>query len=280
MPTTPSSPLRRMLRAALRCSLPWLLLGATSILHAEELRIGGTGAGLGTMQLLADAYAKTHPDTRIAVLPSMGSSGGIKAVLSGALQIAVSSRPLNEAELAAGASGVEYGRTPFVFAMAAASKVAGLTTQELVDIYAGRTEQWPDGKRIRVVLRPIGDADSELIKGMSGAMREAATAAEQRKGMAFTVTDQDTAASIEKIAGALGPATIAQIVSENRPLKALPLNGVAPSAASIADGSYPLHKALLLVSSPKSPAAAQDFLAFVRSAPGREILRQTGHWVK
>ncbi|MBA4177491.1 MAG: hypothetical protein C0505_13180 [Leptothrix sp. (in: Bacteria)] len=263
-----------------RMSSVLVALTAATAVQAQEIKIGGTGAALGTMQLLARAYAKTRPDARITVLPSMGSGGGIKAVLAGAIQIGVSSRPLSEAESKAGAMAIEYGRTAFVFATAAASKATGITTQNLVDFYAGKADEWPDGSKLRLVLRPIGDSDSETIKAMSPAMRDAKSAAERRKGMAFSVTDQEAADAIEKIPGALGPSTLALLMSEKRALKPLALDGVAPSAQTIADGSYPLAKRLMIVTGPKTPAEAQAFVTFVQSTAGRQILQQTGHWVK
>lgn len=268
-----------ILRAALLAA-PLLALCDAGSVRAEEIKIGGTGGALATMQLLAQAYAKSHPETRITVLPSLGSSGGIKAVNTGAVQLAVSSRPLNDTEIKQGAVEIEYGRTPFVFATSVTNKIAGVTIPELIDIYAGKTDKWPDGIKIRLVLRPLGDSDSEMIKSISPEMREAKIQAEQRKGMLFAVTDQETADNIEKIPGALGPSTLAQILSEKRGLKALKLNGVEPSAKSIADGSYPLHKRLFIVTSSKTPPSAQQFAAFVRSPPSREILRQTGHWIQ
>lgn len=268
-----------ILRAALFAAAVLALCGAGSV-RAEEIKIGGNGGALATMQLLAQAYAKNHPETKITVLPSLGSSGGIKAVLSGAIQIAVSSRPLSDVEIKQGAVEIEYARTPFVFATSVTNKITGLTVPELVDIYNGKTDKWPDGIKIRLVLRPIGDSDSEMIKGISSEMREAKSRAEQRKGMLFTVTDHETADNIENVPGALGPSTLAQLLSEKRALKALKLNGVEPSTKSIADGSYPLYKRLFIVTSPRTPPSAQQFAAFVRSAPGREILRQTGHWVQ
>lgn len=260
------------------CAL--FVLSALATAQEQEIKIGGTGAALGTMQLLAQAYAKTQPDAKITVLPSMGSGGGIKALLAGAIQIGVSSRPLSESESAAGAVAVEYGRTPFVFATAASSKVGGITTQNLADFYAGKVDEWPDGSKLRLVLRPIGDSDSETIKKISPAMREAKTAAEQRKGMVFAVTDQEAASALEKIPGALGPSTLALLLSEKRALKALAFNEVVPSAQAVANGSYPLSRELLIVTGPKTPAPAHAFVAFVRSAAGREILQQTGHWVR
>lgn len=263
-----------------RMSCVVVALAGAACVRAQEIKIGGTGAALGTMQLLAQAYSKSRPDAKVTVLPSMGSGGGIKAVLAGAIQIGVSSRPLSESESKAGAVAVEYGRTPFVFATAAASSATGITSQNLVDFYAGKVDDWPDGTKLRIVLRPIGDSDSETIKAMSAAMREAKSAAEQRKGMVFTVTDQDTASAIEKVPGALGPSTLALLTSEKRALKALTLDGVVPSAQNLANGSYPLAKQLLIVTGPKTPTEALAFVSFVQSATGREILRQTGHWVK
>lgn len=272
----PSLAVVRRVRAALAA----FAMAASATVGAQEIKVGGTGASLGTMQVLAQAYAKSQANVKIIVLPSMGSGGGIKALLAGAIQIAVSSRPLTESEAKSGAVSFEYGRTPFVFATASTSKATAITTQNLVDFYAGKTDAWPDGSKLRLVLRPIGDSDSELIKSISPAMREAKSAAEERKGMVFTVTDQETASAIEKTPGALGPATLALLISEKRSLKALTLDGVTPSAQTLANGSYPLFKSLYIVTGPKPSSEVQAFIGFIRSNTGRQILQETGHWVK
>jgi len=87
------------------------------------------------MQALADAYRESHPETDITVLPSLGSTGGVKAVLAGAIRLAVSSRPLKPEEVGLGASGSALGRTPFVFAVPAKTKADAITIGALVDIY-------------------------------------------------------------------------------------------------------------------------------------------------
>lgn len=255
------------------------LVGPALGAKAEVLSIGGTGAALGTMRLLGEAYARQQPGLSVQVLPSMGSGGGIKAVLAGAIQLAVSARPLSAQEQQAGAQAVEYGRTPFVFATQSSNKARGINSQELVEIYAGRLDRWPDGTPIRLVLRPVGDADSETIKSISPALREAKLLAEQRKGMLFAITDQEAADALERTPGSFGPATLALLISEKRALKALTLNGVAPEPRHLADGRYPLAKSLLLVSGPSPGAAARGFIEFTRSPAGREILRRNGYWV-
>lgn len=245
----------------------------------EEIKIGGTGAGLGAMRLLADAFTKQNPDVKIIVLPSLGSSGSIRAVIKGGVAIAVTSRELKEDERKSGAMEIEYARSPFVFAVSAKSKVSEITTAQLADIYAGKLGNWPDGSRIRIVMRPAGDGDTDLVKAMSPAVKQALTEAEKRPGLAFALSDQDAVDDLEKTPGALGPTTLAVIVAEKRPLKALKLDGVEPTPKNAAAGSYRYHKRLFLVTGGKPPPAAQHFIAFVQSGAGHKILADSGHWV-
>jgi phosphate transport system substrate-binding protein len=244
---------------------------------AETIKIGGTGAALGTMRLLADAYTAEHANVTATVLPSLGTTGGIKALLAGEIDIALTLRSLNSTEAAGGARSVEYARTPFVFATAISASAQGITTAELVDIYLGKQTLWPDGAKIRLVIRPTGDNDSEMVRNISPEMRSAERYAEQRKGLLFAVTDTEAADNLERVPGALGPSSLALIASEKRALKALALNGVVPTTAALADGSYPLGKSFYMVVGPRPSSAVQGFVDFVRSPPGREILTRTEH---
>jgi len=245
--------------------------------HAQDIRIGGTGAGLAILRILADAYLATHPDTTIEVLSSLGSSGGIKAVTAGAVQLAVSSRDLKNAERAQGLASVEIGRTPFVFAVSIRNSIQDITLPQLADIYSGKTNTWPDGEKIRIVLRPVTDSDSQMVRSMSPALEHAKRQAEHRPGMLFAFTDQENQDSIERIPGALGATSLGQILAEQRRLKALTLDDVRPTAQNLANGSYPYGKTLFLITSPDTPPAAHDFVAFLRTAAARRILTQTGY---
>lgn len=271
---------RRSIRLSLTLSV-WGTAWALALpAVAEEYAIGGSGTNLGAMRILAEAYAARHPGgDRFTVLPSMGSSGGVKAVTAGAVALGVTSRPLKADEAAAGATAREYARTPFVFAAAATLPVEGLATADIAEIYAGRLAAWPDGTRIRMVLRPASDSDNDAIRAISPAVAAALKEAEARPGMAYAVTDQETARAIASVPGGIGPSTLALVRTEDWGLKALALDGVAPAPETIADGRYPWFKSLYVVTSPRSPAAAHAFVAFVRSDEGRAILARTGHWV-
>jgi phosphate transport system substrate-binding protein len=199
--------------------------------------------------------------------------------LHGAIDVGVSGEPPTEAEAKQGALAIEYAKTPFVFATSNQNAVSGLTVKELVEIYSGKTTAWPDGQRLRLVLRPEGDSDNRVLRAISPVMDEAVKKALSRAGMKIAVTDQDSADAIHTIPGALGTSTLALIISENRPLKALSIDGVLPSPRTIADGSYPYFKPMYIVTRPNPSELTKLFIAFVRSDAGRRILARLGHWV-
>jgi phosphate transport system substrate-binding protein len=259
--------------------LALLLASGRAAVAAEEIKIGGTGAALGSMQLLADAFRQGNPDIKITTVANLGSAGSVKAVSSGAIELAVTSRALTLSESRLGVSQLEYARTPFVFAVSAKSAVSAITRRELADIYSGKMAKWPDGTTIRVVLRPPSDIDTAMVKGVSAALGQGMSAAEKRPGVRFAVTDQDAAKDLERIPGAIGPSSLALILSEGRALRALKLDGVDPTPANAATKAYPLYKQLFFVTGATRTAAAGRFVAYVRSPAGRKILEDHGHWI-
>ena len=157
--------------------------------HAAEVVIGGAGAAIGTLQALGAEFSKARANVHINVLPSLGSGGGIKALVAGKLTLAVTARPLTEAERRGGLVEHEIARTPLVIAVSNKSAVSKLSLDELAALYAGRTARWPDGTPVRPVLRPAEDTDTVVLKTFSPAVAQASQAALAREGMLIAITD-------------------------------------------------------------------------------------------
>ena len=253
--------------------------GAPSAGLAETLQIGGTGGDLGTMRQLGEAFTAKHPGVTVEVLPSLGSGGGIKAVLAGAIDLAVSSRPLKAKERGQGAQASPYARTALVFATPRGNPETSVTTEQLIDIYSGAQRAWPDGTRIRIVLRPETDTDNTILKESLPALAPALEEAARRPGIPVAFTDQEAADGIQNFPGGLGTSMLSVIYGEERQLKALALDGVTPTRDSIADGAYPLTKTFYLVTGSVPGDTVAAFIAFARSEEGRGILEKTGHVV-
>ncbi len=251
---------------------------AAKAFAGEVIKVGGVGSALGTMKILGEAFEKKHPDIKVQVLSSLGSAGGINALLNGAVDIAISGRPLKDEEREKGAIAAEYAKTPMVF-VTSNNNASGLSAKELIKVYEGKMQTWPDGKRIRPVLRPEGDSDTLIIKDISPEMEPAIKNALSRQGMIVALTDQESADIAEKTDGSLGISTLTQIISEKRSLKVLSFNGVKPSLKTLSIGSYTLFKSLYMVTTSKTSKPAKQFISFVFSTAGRKILTKNGNLV-
>jgi phosphate transport system substrate-binding protein len=261
----------------LSVALPAAEGGRAAAGAGATLKIGGTGGALGTMKELAAAFEKHHPGIEVKIIPHLGTRGGINAVRKGAIDIGLAGRRLLPDEIAQGLKGVEYARSPFVFVSSHRHPGMNLSPELVARIYRGELKQWPDGVPIRPVLRPEGDVDSIMLKQMSPAISDALIRAASRDGMVMATDDQQNCDLLEKINGSFGTSTLAQLVSEKRALAMLPLNGVAPSLATMGDGSYPLFKPYVMVTGPRTSPPARMFMNFVASPAGKRILARNGN---
>lgn len=244
----------------------------------EEITIAGTGNALGSMRALAAAFNQHTPGMKVTVLDSLGSSGALKAVPEGAIDIGLSSRAPSDAERSKGLLATEYARSLTVLAVSTRSVATAISRQQLADIYAGRLTRWPDGTRIRPIMRQPGDDNTKQLKRLSPAIETALVEAEQRPGLILAVTDQEAADRIESIPGAIGATTLTLIQSEGRSLRALTIDHIAATTSNGIAGDYPMIKRFFLLTRLTPSAGVQQFTAFVQSPAGKRILAQTGCW--
>jgi len=245
----------------------------------EVIKIGGVGSALGTMKILASAFARSHPGTKVVVLPSIGTKGALKAVPDGAIDIGLLGVSFRKDEVAAGTIVTEYARTPFVFVTRKDIEKKGLTTEEVARIYRGDMQRWPGGERIRVILRRLDDADNLILKGLSPAVKNALEVLFSERGHLFAITDQDNLDLIEKTPGSLGYTTLTQVIAEKRRVKILSLDRVFPSVETLATGSYSLSKTLSIMTKQRPSGKVLSFLNFVMSEEGAKILKDNGNMV-
>ena len=259
-------------------ALSFLVIALAPFLAAAEtLTIGGTGSGLGALRILAEEFAKGAPGVSVVLLPNKGSSGGIKALAAGAIDAAVISRPLTEQERTLSHVALEYGKTPFVLASRNPPAQGFKTLADIADLYGNERPVWPDGSAVRLIMRPRNDIDTTLLESFSPAVRQAVQTAMARPGLLVRATDQEAADAIENTPGAIGPTTLALILSEQRKLGPWSINGVMPSTKTLADGSYPFSKSMTLVRKPDGKQAVVQLFEFIESPKGRQLLANLGH---
>jgi phosphate transport system substrate-binding protein len=254
-----------------------LVTALSGICQAEDtIRINGSGSALDMMKPMIAAYKKINQNVRIDMEKPLGSSGAIKALVAGALDIAVSSKQLKPDEAALGAQLKEYGTTPLALITENTVPLSNITTKELEDIYAGRMTEWKNREKIRVILRPQEDIDTKILRGLSPHMNTAIAEVQSHPGMIVAITDPESNALVAKTPGGLGATGLTSIIVEKLPVNILSLNGVKPTPKALADKTYPLAKEISFVSTARTSPAAMKFLTFVYSSQGRAIDEKAG----
>ena len=258
--------------SAAKAAVPLAMMLCCGFASADTLRVGGTGTALGSMRILAEAYEAQHPDMSIEVLPSLGSSGGIKAVIPEAIDLCLSARPLKDAEQAAGAQARVFARSPLVFATSLDNPADAITTQAIEAAFSGRILRWATGAPIRLVMRPVEEANTKILRGLSDGMALAVEQAFERPDLISATSDQDNADALERLSGSLGFIALGQIRTEKRRLKILALDDTAPEGVFAKGRENTLLKTIYVVSKQTlSPQTAQ-FRDFIYSDQAHDIL--------
>jgi phosphate transport system substrate-binding protein len=164
---------------------------------AEALRLGGTGSAAGMLQQVGAKFT-VATGVKVVLTPSLGSTGAIRALTDGLLDIPVPARPLKTAESAAGLRQVAVLRTAHVMATSD-SNPNTLKSGDLAGIFAAEKPAWADGTPIRIILRP--HSDTALLGELFPGMDKAIEAGRHRAEVPTAATDQDNAALAERTPG-------------------------------------------------------------------------------
>lgn len=242
---------------------------------AETLRIGGTGAALELMREIGNRF-EIRSGIRVEIVPGLGSSGGIRGVAEGVLALSVSGRPLKPEESQRGLVSEPFGRSPFGF-VTSHSDPDPVKSDEVAALFEQIDPRWSDGTPLRVILRPPADSDTELLRryfpGMAAALEQAYT----RHDVPRAPTDDDALYLVHQIPGSLVGATLTHVRLREPQLRFVAIDGRVPSLAGLEEGTYPYVKEFRYVHPADPQPQVLEFLRFIRSAEGTDVLRLTGN---
>lgn len=256
----------------------WLMVLAvlaTPLLSA--CRGGASGhdlvlAGSTSIQPFADKWAEVFMEKRPGLgvnVQGGGSSAGIQACKSGACQIGMSSRELkaDEKDL----HEIVVARDGLAIIVHPSNPVRGATIAEVKQIFAGDLLNWmflggPD-RAITVVTREEGSgtrgAFQELVMGKTRIHRGAIT--------------QDSNGTVREIVAhdpyAIGFISLGLV--DDR-VRALELDGAAPTEQNIRAGRYRLVRPFLFLTRGEPTGQAREFIEFVLSDEGQELIKKEG----
>ena len=241
---------------------------------AGKLVIEGTGDSQKLLRALGDAFEEHHPGITIHIPDSIGSSGGIKMVSTGKIEVGRIARELQEKERQAGLKSLLFAKSPVVFvAHPSVKDISGLSADQIVGIYSGKYRDWEAfgeaSHKIYPIARESGDSSRTVIEAHIPEFKSLTNSV----GKIFYTTP-GTIQALEEHAYTFGYVPLSMVKAGR--LRVLNFEGAPPSAENVHAGRYPLLVPFALVYKEKENLSlpAQAFMDFLFSDAAGEIIRE------
>jgi len=239
--------------------------------HETYFIVAGSTSVQPYMEILAEEYMRIHTDIVIDIQGG-GSSAGITAAESETAQLGMSSRNLKETEQHLWS--VEIAKDGLAIIINPANPVRDLTIEQLRAIYAGLITDWSElggvYARIHVITREEGSGTRSAFEELvMGDRRITPRAIVQDSNGAVRMLVADDPHSI-------GFISLGLVVIGERPVKAVSLDGVAATRENVINGSYTLFRSFLLVAINEPTGDIKEFLDFIESHEGQQMLANEG----
>ena len=220
---------------------------------------------------LGESFQAENKGITVGYNPT-GSGSGITAVREGRCDIGLASRALKDDEKASGLKETVLALDGIAIIVNPENKVSDLTVEQIAKIYTGEITNWKDvgGDDAEIVLigREAGSGTRDGFESITGTK----DSCKYRQELTST---GDVITTVAGNPNAIGYASLASIKDT---VKAISVNGVAPSEATVSDGSYEVQRPFILVTKEgvELSKAAQLFFDYATGKDAADIISAAG----
>ncbi len=220
---------------------------------------------------LSESFQADHKGITVGYNPT-GSGSGITAVAEGRCDIGLASRALKDDEKAQGLEETVLALDGIAVIVNPKNPVKDLSIEQIAKIYTGEITNWKDvgGNDAEIVLigREAGSGTRDGFESITGTE----DACKYRQELTST---GDVITTVAGNPNAIGYASLASVKDT---VKALSVDGVAPSEATVSDGSYAVQRPFVLVTKKGAElsAAAQLFFDYATSSAAADVITAAG----
>ena len=237
----------------------------------QKLTVTGSTTILPIAEASADMYQAAHPGTRILVA-GVGSSQGIESVSQGTSDIGTSSRELAPEEKKLGLVDTKIALDAIAVIVNPSTPVRALTMQQAAAIFEGRITNW---SQVGGHDMPIGLVNRDEASGTRDAFSKIVLKGRDfdRTAAVLPGTGQVRAVVTES-PGAVGYISLGFV---DRGVKAVAIDRIRPTEATVADGTYPISRVLHFFTKGQPKGLAKAYIDFVLSTPVQDaVVRDAG----
>ncbi len=271
-------------------ALALIACGGSERVSRTLIQNKGSDTLVNVAQAWAEAYAQINPNVAVAVTGG-GSGTGIAALIGGSVDIANSSRSMEEEEFEmANGRGVVPNELIVGYDAVAVyihpdNPIDGFTLGQLADIYGenGTTESWS-----QLGITVPGCSSDEIVRisrqNSSGTyvyFQEAILGESDLKlGSRDMAGSSEVVNLVEQTACAIGYSGLAYATEEVKVPCLMTEDGgncIAPSTASAVDGTYPIARPLFMYTNGQPEGVTKDYIDWILSDEGQCIILNKGY---
>ncbi len=253
---------------------------ALSTLLLITMLLGGCGKGKTSITMagstafqpfaenIAEQYMKTRPTVSITVQGG-GSAVGVQSAISGAAQIGMADL-VKLPEEAKVLTATVVARDGIAVVLNPANKVAGLTTNQVRDIFNGKIKNWIDvggaNSTITIVSREAGSGTRSSFEQIIGDISLTKNALIQDSNG----TIRETVANDANAVGYLSHGLI------NEKIRAIRVDDQECTPETITAGTYKHVRPIYLLTNGQPQGEVKNFIDYVLSVEGQQTIKSKG----
>lgn len=222
------------------------------------------------VKALGEAFMEMNPEVTVNY-SGTGSGTGIQSTIDGTCDLGLSSRALKDEEKTNGAVENIVALDGVAVVINPANGVEDLTVEQIAQIFTGEITNWSE----------LGGTDGEIAvfgreagSGTRGAFEEIVGVDNCKYTNEYSSTG-DVIGNVASNPNAIGYASLSAV---DDTVKAVKVNGVAPSEDTVKDGTYEIQRPFVMVTKDGAELseAAQAFLEFAMSEDAADIIAAAG----
>lgn len=222
------------------------------------------------VKALGEAFMEMNPEVTVNY-SGTGSGTGIQSTIDGTCDLGLSSRALKDEEKTNGAVENIVALDGVAVVINPANGVEDLTVEQIAQIFTGEITNWSE----------LGGTDGEIAvfgreagSGTRGAFEEIVGVDNCKYTNEYSSTG-DVIGNVASNPNAIGYASLSAV---DDTVKAVMVNGVAPSEDTVKDGTYEIQRPFVMVTKDGAELseAAQAFLEFAMSEDAADIIAAAG----